>query len=91
MDYNSILLYGIPVLALVIGLVRVAREMGLPSRFAPAAALGLGVLGGVAVAYQQGLDPVAGIVIGIALGLMACGVYDQGKVSSPPVEPPAAG
>lgn len=87
LDYNAILLYGIPVLALIIGLVRVARELGLPSRFAPAAALGLGILGGVAVAYQQGMEYVGGIVIGIALGLMACGVYDQGKVSGAADEP----
>ena len=81
MDYNSVLLYGIPVLALIIGLVKVAREMGLPSKFAPAAALGLGVVGGVTVAYQNGMAPVGGVVIGIALGLMACGIYDQGKLS----------
>ncbi len=81
MDYNSILLYGIPVLALIIGLVKVAREMGLPSKFAPAAALGMGIIGGVAVTYQNGMDPVGGVVIGIALGLMACGIYDQGKLS----------
>ena len=86
MDFNSVLLYGIPVLALIIGLVKVAREMGLPSKFAPAVALGLGIIGGIAVAYQNGMDPVAGVVIGIALGLMACGVYDQGKLSSTPVE-----
>lgn len=82
MDYNSVLLYGIPVLALIIGLVKVAREMGLPSKFAPAAALGLGIIGGIAVAYQNGMAPVGGVVIGIALGLMACGIYDQGKLSS---------
>jgi len=91
MDYNSVLLYGIPVLALIIGLVKVAREMGLPSKFAPAAALGLGVVGGVAVAYQNGMDPVGGVVIGIALGLMACGIYDQGKLSGEAPEQFGAG
>ena len=86
MELNAILLYGIPVLALIIGLVKVAREMGLPSKFAPAASLGLGIVGGIAVAYQNGMEPVGGIVIGIALGLMACGIYDQGKYTGEGVQ-----
>ena len=86
MELNAILLYGIPVLALIIGLVKVAREMGLPSKFAPAVALGLGVVGGIAVAYQNGMAPVGGVVIGIALGLMACGIYDQGKYTGEGVQ-----
>lgn len=84
MDLNPILLYGIPVLALIIGLVRVIRELGLPSKFAPAAALALGIIGGVTVAHQNGMEPIAGVVIGIALGLMSCGIYDQGKISGEP-------
>lgn len=84
MDLSPILLYGIPVLALIIGLVRVIRELGLPSKFAPAVALALGIIGGVAVAYQNAMEPISGVVMGIALGLMACGIYDQGKVSGEP-------
>jgi hypothetical protein len=79
MDVNIYLLYGVPVVGLVMALVRLAREVGLPTRFAPAAALILGVLGGVAIAYQNGVGYVEGAVIGLVIGAAASGFYDNAK------------
>lgn len=82
MDITQYAVYGIPAIALVIGLVKVAREVGLSSKYAPVASVGLGVVAGVVMANQNGDPIIAGVVTGIAVGLMACGVYDVGKKTS---------
>lgn len=82
MDYTTYALYGIPVITLVIALVKVARDAGLPSKYAPVASIALGALGGVGVALQQGDPVVTGFVAGIVIGATACGIYDAGKVKS---------
>jgi hypothetical protein len=79
MDVNIYLLYGVPVVGLVMALVRLAREVGLPTKYAPALALVLGVIGGIAIAYQQGTDFVQGAVIGLVIGAAASGFYDNAK------------
>jgi hypothetical protein len=69
--------WGVLLTPLIVGLVEVAKRAGLPSRFAPllALALGMGVIGAVAV------RPEASRVLlwGIALGLSACGLYSGGR------------
>ena len=79
MDVNIYLLYGVPVVGLVMALVRLAREVGLPTKYAPALALVLGVIGGIAIAYQQGTDFVQGAMIGLVIGAAASGFYDNAK------------
>ncbi|HWP96426.1 MAG TPA: hypothetical protein VN426_06215 [Syntrophomonadaceae bacterium] len=84
MDVSSYLVYGIPALAVVIGVVKIAQESGLPSKYAPAASLVSGIGTGVVMAQQNG-DPIAGgIVAGIVIGCTACGVYDLGKKTTTP-------
>ncbi|MDD2260318.1 MAG: hypothetical protein PHO87_04905 [Acholeplasmataceae bacterium] len=84
MDINlSIyLIYGIPALALVIGLVKLFREIGLPVKFAPLASLVIGILAGIAVALTNGQTITQGVVIGICFGLSSSGIYDIGKKSN---------
>lgn len=64
--------------ALIIGLVEVAKQLGLPSRFAALLAVALGV---ALVAVQQYLQGKGGDVIlaGIATGLAAAGLYSGAK------------
>lgn len=75
------LIYGIPAVALVMGLVKVFREVGLPSKFAPLASLVIGIILGLTIASETGQSCSAGVVIGIMLGLSSCGLYDVGKKS----------
>jgi hypothetical protein len=81
MDVNAYLLYGVPVVGLVMALVKIAREVGLPTKFAPALAILLGLAGGMGIAYQNGNDLVAGAVIGLVIGASAAGFYDAAKFS----------
>lgn len=73
------LVYGIPAVALVMGLVKALREVGLPSKFAPLTSVGIGIVFGLIIAFESGRPYIAGVVIGIMLGLSSCGLYDVGK------------
>ena len=81
MDVNIYLLYGVPIVGLIMALVKIAREVGLPTKFAPALALLLGMVGGMAIAYQNGLVYVNGAVIGLVIGAASAGFYDSAKLS----------
>jgi hypothetical protein len=96
MDVNSYVLYGVPVVGLVMALVKIAREMGLPTKFAPALAILLGALGGVGIAYSGSTPILSGVVAGLVIGASASGFYDAAGLSSstattpPTVTPPSA-
>lgn len=69
------ILYGVVVVPAVIGLVQVAKETGIPSRFAPLVAIVFGILAGLAQ-LQAGHWPwIQAVVMGTALGLSAVGLY----------------
>lgn len=81
MDINSIMIFGVPAIAVIMAIVKVAREVGLPSKYAPALSLGVGVVIGIGVALQSGDLWLTGLPVGILLGASACGIYDLGKKS----------
>ena len=65
------------IVGLIMALVQLAKETGLPARFAPLLALALGVVAGVFVLSPG--DVVQGIVSGVAMGLAAVGLYSGSK------------
>ncbi len=75
---------GVPIVALVPGLVEIAKRAGLPNRFAGLAAMGLGIVlvalvdlaraGELAVTIG---DLATWVVAGVLYGLAAAGLYDQ--------------
>ena len=81
----------------ILGLVTIARDLGVPAKLAPALAVLFGV--GVAVAEQQlgHLPAFQAGVGGLLVGLAASGVYDASKlaggrpVASPRPDAPDAG
>lgn len=75
----DLLLYGVPVLAIIMGLVKLARVEGLPSQYAPLLSVALGILCGVAVAYVNGMNYLQGGIFGLVAGLSASGLYDASK------------
>lgn len=62
--------------ALVIGIAEMIKKLGCPSKFIPLIDLALGLLGGIAVfgiEMQYGI--FKGVIVGIAIGLSACGLF----------------
>lgn len=64
-------------LPLIVGLVELLKYVGIPKRVLPIASLIFGVLGGVI--YIQPDDWRQGILVGVMMGLSACGMYSGGK------------
>jgi hypothetical protein len=63
-------------IALVIGLAEVFKKTGFPLRFIPILDLFLGMMSGIfvyGVFLDQGIG--AGIILGIGIGLSACGTF----------------
>lgn len=79
MDINELVTYLLTPLAqiaLIIALAEVVKRMGLEKRYIPLVDLGLGLISGVVVyTLHLGLSPVEGVLVGIALGLSACGLF----------------
>lgn len=76
---NDLIIYLIsPVGAviLIMGLAELCKRTGLNSRWIPALDLVLGLCFGITVyTGYQGMQLVEGILLGIALGLSACGLF----------------
>lgn len=76
---------GIVAVPLIVGLVEVFKRAGLPRRFAPLVSMVLGL--GLSLGYMatgitgNGPSLMDSLVIGIALGLSASGLYSGGKTA----------
>ena len=68
--------HGVSLQLAIIGLVELAKRAGLPSRYAPVLSLICGLLAGL---LYYGPDLRQAILYGVALGLMASGLYSGGK------------
>lgn len=79
MDVSELIKYLVtPVaqVALIIALAEVAKRLGLKKRFIPLLDLGLGIVSGIVVfSIDSGLSLIEGIILGIACGLSACGLF----------------
>lgn len=79
MDVSELIKYLVtPVaqVALIIALAEVAKRLGLKKRFIPLLDLGLGIISGIVVfSIDSGLSLIEGIILGIACGLSACGLF----------------
>lgn len=62
---------------IIVGLVQLAKETGLPARWAPLLSLALGVAAGIFVVSPG--DVVQGILAGVAMGLAAVGLFSGVK------------
>lgn len=63
--------------AVITGLVELAKQSGFPKRFTPVLALALGIAAGVF--YVSPGDLAAGILSGVVMGLAAVGLYSGPK------------
>lgn len=83
MDINDLVTYlltPIAQVALIMALAEVVKRIGLKSKWIPLVDLGLGIVAGLAVyTAHLGYTPIEGIVVGIACGLSACGLFSGVK------------
>lgn len=61
---------------LIIGIAEIIKRLGLPKKYIPLVDVALGLLSGICV-YGIGLEygVINGILIGLAMGLSACGLF----------------
>ena len=76
----STLLTPVVQIALIMGIAEIIKKLGLDHKYIPLVDLALGSIAGLVV-YTAHLhfSPVEGIVIGVALGLSACGLFSGVK------------
>lgn len=84
MDFSQYLVAGVPLILVVLGLVEWVKSLGVTGNAAKVVSLAIGLLLGVG--YQFSVTPPVGfsgwftvIVFGLALGLVASGIYDAVK------------
>lgn len=72
-------------IALIIGIAELMKRLGIASKFIPLIDLGLGLVSGICVyGLSMGYGITESIVLGIALGLSACGLFSGIKNVSKP-------
>lgn len=70
-------IYEVAIVPFITGLVELLKIIGLPAKFGSLAAAIIGVL--IGVFYVAPNDILRGIVVGLALGLAASGLYSGTK------------
>lgn len=70
------LLSPVGLVALIMGIAELAKKLGCPNKFIPLIDFGLGLIGGIAVfGIEMGYGVFKGVMLGLALGLSACGLF----------------
>lgn len=66
------------IIAIVIGITQVAKQLGMPNRFSPV----LAIICGIGIAFVATMGGFWEVVLqGVIVGLTAAGLWDLGKVS----------
>ena len=62
--------------ALIIGLAELCKRVGVNTKYIPLIDLALGIISGVCIyGVSMGYGALKGVVVGIAIGLSACGLF----------------
>jgi hypothetical protein len=79
-DLVTYLLTPVAQVALIMALAEVAKRIGLKTKWIPLLDLALGIVAGLMIyTAHLGYSPVEGVVVGIACGLSACGLFSGVK------------
>lgn len=76
-DFGQLEVYGVVVVPLILALVEGCKRAGLPAKYSPLLALVLGLVAGVFLLHPG--DLAQGVVVGVAVGLAATGLYSGSK------------
>lgn len=69
--------YNVAIIPLIVGVVELLKQLGLPSKFAALASVVLGIV--IGVVYVSPDSITQAILVGASLGLSACGLYSGTK------------
>ena len=79
MEINELITYLLtPVaqVALIMAIAELVKRLGLKKKYIPLVDMALGLLSGIFVfTVYFGHQPIEGVVVGLALGLSACGLF----------------
>jgi len=85
LNLQEILVAGVPLLLVVIGLVEWVKKINVPSNALPFVSMGIGLILGSSYQVAENGVPLdfagwfAVIVFGLAIGLVASGLFDAAK------------
>jgi len=82
MDLNTLAIGGVSLPLLIQVIVGLAKKLGFPTAYCPHLSVFSGLIGGIAVAIIGGQPVYYGVVAGIMLGGLACGIYDASQGGS---------
>lgn len=79
-EFMTYLFTPIVQVALIVGLAEVVKRLGMETRFIPLFDVAIGMIGGIMIyGVNLGYGILRGTLIGIALGLEACGLFSGCK------------
>lgn len=70
-------IYNVAIIPLIVGLVELAKKLGLPDKFAAVLSAVLGVV--IGLVYVAPDDPAKAVLVGLSMGLAASGLYSGVK------------
>ena len=70
-------IYNVAIIPLIVGIVELAKKLGLPDKFAAVLSAILGVV--IGLVYVAPENPPKAILVGLSMGLAASGLYSGVK------------
>jgi len=70
-------IYDVAIIPLIVGIVELAKKLGLPDKFAAVLSAILGVV--IGLVYVAPDDPAKAVLVGLSMGLAASGLYSGVK------------
>ena len=70
-------IYDVAIIPLIVGMVELAKKLGLPDKFAAVLSAILGVV--IGLVYVAPNDPAKAVLVGLSMGLSASGLYSGVK------------
>jgi L-cystine uptake protein TcyP (sodium:dicarboxylate symporter family) len=69
--------YNVAIIPLIVGVVELLKQVGLPTKFSAVVAAALGII--IGIVYVAPDDILRGVLVGLSLGLAASGLYSGVK------------
>ncbi|ADD02629.1 hypothetical protein TthWC1_1571 [Thermoanaerobacter thermohydrosulfuricus WC1] len=71
--------WGIPAIPIIIGITELAKQVGLPKKYAGFFSVVVGIIGGIAISFFGDSEVAKNIVSGLVAGLTAVGLWSGTK------------